>query len=442
MKSYARTAGILAFSCMWTSVLMGQVPPPATQPSGEKDATRATPAQAGATAAPSAAPTTPSTHAPASAPSSQPAADETVATVNGHPILSGEVDNVCRTLISRRMGGTPVSDAQVAQFRMTYALSVLDMLIETRLLDEAAEKAGVKVTDEEMTALVTKELQDYLKSTGTTRAELDQEMRAKGGKPLDEYLAARITAPDYRRKIAHQRLIEGKFTDEVKVSDQEVADFYQTNLDRYFKQPEMVRASQILILTHELKTDEEKATARKKAEEVLAEAKKPDADFAALARQHSEHPSAANGGDLDYFPRESKGVDPFSEAAFALKVGEISGIVESEFGYHIIKVTGRKEAKTFALDDVQEAVRGELKNEKISPLRERLAAELKASARIEYAAGMKPPLADQHDGPTSAPTAQTPSATTQPTTEPAPAASATAPPAPGAAPPASQPAAP
>ena len=103
----------------------------------------------------------------------------------------------------------------------------------------------------------------------------------------------------------------------------------------------------------------------------MAEAKKPGADFVALAVQHSSCPSRTKGGDLGFFPREGAMVEPFAAAAFALKTGEISDIVETRFGYHIIKVTDKKAAVVVPLERASETIREQLNAEKIGDLKQR-----------------------------------------------------------------------
>ncbi len=103
----------------------------------------------------------------------------------------------------------------------------------------------------------------------------------------------------------------------------------------------------------------------------MAEAKKPCADFVALAAQHSSCPSRMKGGDLGFFHREGAMVEPFAAAAFALKTGEITDIVETRFGYHIIKVTDKKVAVVVPLERALETIREQLKAKKIGELKQR-----------------------------------------------------------------------
>ena len=149
---------------------------------------------------------------------------------------------------------------------------------------------------------------------------------------------------------------------QVTVSDAEVKAWYDSHKDRYEVSEER-RASHILILT---KPDTDKEKAKAKAEEVLAEVQKSPAKFAELAKKYSEDPgSAAKGGDLGFFGHGMM-VKPFEEAVFKQKEGDVSGLVESEFGYHIIKLTGIKAGKLRPIEEVKAEIEGELKRQAAS----------------------------------------------------------------------------
>ncbi len=146
---------------------------------------------------------------------------------------------------------------------------------------------------------------------------------------------------------------------QVTVSDADVKTWFEGHQDRY-QQSEERRASHILILTN---GDVSKEKAKSKAEGVLKEIQKAPSKFAELAKQHSQDPgSAQQGGDLGFFGRGMM-VKPFEDAVFGQKEGEISGLVESDFGYHIIKVTGIKPAKQRPLEEVRAEIEGELKRQ-------------------------------------------------------------------------------
>jgi peptidyl-prolyl cis-trans isomerase C len=229
-----------------------------------------------------------------------------------------------------------------------------------------------------------------MKRSGSTREELEQRMKQMRGISLDQYLDQQIKNPIFSQYVLQEKLIAKLYPDDLKITDKEVEDEYNKNLVRTYNQPAQVKASHILINTKKMKTDQEKAAAKKKIEDILAKAKKPDADFAALARENSDCPSGKRGGDLGFFPRKGRMVEPFSAAAFGLKKGEISGVVETQFGYHIIKVTDRKEAKTVTLQEARSGIIDKLQMEKTRKLRTDYLAKLKESASVEYPPGKEP----------------------------------------------------
>jgi peptidyl-prolyl cis-trans isomerase D len=156
----------------------------------------------------------------------------------------------------------------------------------------------------------------------------------------------------------------------VSVSDDELRRSYKENIQRY-STPEERRASHILIKAEASASADEKKAARAKAEQLLAQLQKNPAQFAELARKNSDDPgSGANGGDLDFFARGDM-VKPFEEAAYGLKPGQISGLVESEFGFHIIQLTGVRGGETKPF----EAVRAEIEDDARKQLAQRQYAE-------------------------------------------------------------------
>lgn len=212
----------------------------------------------------------------------------------------------------------------------------MNVLLQEREVSEALIKpeqylAQVKVT--------TESVKDYYEKN-RKQFELPEQVRA-------EYLV----------------LSQDKLAEQVSVSDQEVKEWYEKNAERY-KQAEERRASHILIQVPKDAKEADVKAARDKAEEILKQVRKKPGDFARLAKEHSRDPgSAANGGDLGFFGRGAM-VKPFEDAVFSLKEGEISDVVRSDFGFHIIKLTG---------------VRGE-KSPKLEEIKPRIVAELKAEA--------------------------------------------------------------
>ena len=148
----------------------------------------------------------------------------------------------------------------------------------------------------------------------------------------------------------------------ITVSDEELHKYYAENESRY-STPEERRASHILIKAEKDASADERAKAKAKAESLLAELKKPQTVFADLARKNSDDPgSAQKGGDLDFFARGAM-VKPFEDAAFSLKPGETSGIVESDFGYHIIRLTAVRGGGKRTFDTVRAEIDDEVKKQ-------------------------------------------------------------------------------
>ena len=146
------------------------------------------------------------------------------------------------------------------------------------------------------------------------------------------------------------------------VTDADIAAYYEQNKKLYATEEER-RASHILITVKKDAAAADKAAAKAKAEALVAQLRKNPSDFAKLAKANSQDPgSAENGGDLGYFGRGAM-VKPFEDAAFAQKQGDISNPIASDFGYHIIQVTGVKPAAVKSLDSVKAEISGEIKKQ-------------------------------------------------------------------------------
>lgn len=157
-------------------------------------------------------------------------------------------------------------------------------------------------------------------------------------------------------------LSQDMLAEQLAVSDAEVKSWYDSHQDSY-KQSEERRASHILIQAGKDAAAADRDAARAKIEDIQKQLKQSPADFAKLAKQHSQDPgSAQKGGDLGFFSRGAM-VKPFEDAAFALKENQLSDIVQSDFGYHIIKVTGVRPEKIRSLDEVKGEITAELKRQ-------------------------------------------------------------------------------
>lgn len=220
-------------------------------------------------------------------------------------------------------------------------------------------------------------------------AELDAEVagfkeRFKDPAQLKDALTkAGLTEMDLRNIIERQssikKLISREITEKIVVSEKDVNDFY-TQHPEVFTRPEQVKASHILIKVAADDTAEIREKALARAEVVRKKAVAGD-DFAELARTYSEGPSKENGGELPMFSRDRM-VKPFSDAAFALKPGDISEIVETEYGYHVIRVAEHLPEHVATLDEVAEGITAKLRQEELNRRVEAYVQKLREKAEI------------------------------------------------------------
>ncbi|MFQ5772679.1 MAG: peptidylprolyl isomerase, partial [bacterium] len=150
---------------------------------------------------------------------------------------------------------------------------------------------------------------------------------------------------------------------------------------KFFKQPEEVKASHILIKVDADATEAQKSEARQKIKNVQQKLKSGE-DFALLAKEFSQGPSSVKGGDLGYF-RRGQMVKSFEDAAFSLKLNEVSDIVETRFGYHLIKVVDKKPEKIFTYMEVKDRLNQRIKQQKVEKEAGIYINKLKEDAKIE-----------------------------------------------------------
>ncbi len=171
-----------------------------------------------------------------------------------------------------------------------------------------------------------------------------------------------------------------QIADKVAVSEKESKAFYDVHPE-FFKQPEKVKASHILIKLDPNAEESKKASAKEKIENIQKKLKEGK-DFAALAREFSEGPSKDSGGELGFFARGQM-VPPFEDAAFSLKTGEVSDLVVTRFGYHLIKVTEKPAAQTIKFEDAKEKIVQHLKQEGTKKELQSYIENLRKTASIE-----------------------------------------------------------
>ncbi len=304
------------------------------------------------------------TSSPALAEEKQPPGGN-VAVVNGSVInradFNREMGRVLQRLSSK---GKPLSDSRVSEIKK----EVLENLINSELLYQESQKQGITVDE----VAVNEQLRK-LKERFPSEAEFKSALSKAN-------LSEDAVKSQLKRGMAIQRFIDNQFVQKSKVSDKESRAYYDSHPD-LFKQPEQVRASHILIKVDPGADESQKVEARKKMEKIQGKVQKGE-DFAALAKEFSEGPSSAKGGDLGYF-RRGQMVKPFEEKAFALQPGEVSDIVETQFGYHLIKVMDKKPETTIAYEDIKDRLKQHLKREKVQKDLKLYVEKLKEKAKVE-----------------------------------------------------------
>ncbi|MBN1391785.1 MAG: peptidylprolyl isomerase [Sedimentisphaerales bacterium] len=309
-----------------------------------------------------------------------PAPDSVAVTVNGVDIKESLIDEQLEPQLQKMAAQLPPQF--VEQYKKQLRQQVVERMVIEQLLDEKVKEAGITVSEEEADG----KLKEIASQQQPPLSMEDFKALVEAyGQSFDD-VKQRI-----KRGMGYQKLMEAQWAGKINVTEEEAKKYYDENA----KQIEQVRASHILIRPITMERPEgtdpntdpnkAKAAAKAKAEDLLKQIK-DGADFAELAKASSDCPSAKEGGDLGLFGRGQM-VPAFEEAAFALKPGQVSDIVETQFGYHIIKVTDRKN-ETF--EEAKDEVMQILKQPKQADFAEGYINSLKADAKIVYPPGKEP----------------------------------------------------
>lgn len=274
--------------------------------------------------------------------------------------LDGEIAQIKQMMKSR--GGSP---QQFEALLKNIKPQILEGLIVRKLIARECEREKIAVTPED----TAKEIEIF-KASLPKKISLDDFLKQNG-----------ISKETFERDVGEQVKIE-KLLKVANPTDAEIKAYYDANKSMYYELPETVSARHILI-TVDAADDAAKKNAKKKKAEDLRKQLVKGADFAKLAEENSDCPSKAKGGKLDDFSR-GRMVPAFEEAAFSLKANEISGVVETEFGYHIIQTLALNPPRTLPLEEVKGQIAFRLKNKKMQEQLEALVKKLKSSAKIEY----------------------------------------------------------
>jgi peptidyl-prolyl cis-trans isomerase C len=263
-----------------------------------------------------------------------------IAKVNEVEIMEEEVEKEVQNIIAQHQNNFTPEQIETAKPKIRQ--QAVEATINKYLLNFKVSQNNIQISPEQVEQefdAITKRFpsqdafEDQLKQVGITgdqiKSDLEQQLK------VDLLVRTHISGL------------------ELKVTEQEVSGFFNDNPDN-FKMPERVKASHVLFKVDPDASNDLKAQKRLELSSLLGKIEK-GAEFANIAKQHSECPSKEQGGDLGFFDR-GKMVKPFEDIAFKLNVGEVSEIVETKFGYHIIKLMERKTAETATFDEVKDKI--------------------------------------------------------------------------------------
>ncbi|MGD9613570.1 MAG: peptidylprolyl isomerase [Kiritimatiellia bacterium] len=298
-----------------------------------------------------------------------------VAKVNGTDLTEGEIQKVLG-LFQKQMGAR-VPPEQLAAALPRLRERIIEELVMRQIMLGEVAKQGISLTDTEF-------------------AEIKSELAAElpPGTSLEAYMAETgTTEAEMREQMAVRKMIIAKAESLAKPTDEEIQKFYEENKEG-FAQGENVAASHILIKLDPA-DDEAAKTAKRARIEDLRKQALDGADFAELAQANSDCPSASAGGDLGSFGRGQM-VPEFEDAAFSQPVGSVGEVVETQFGFHVIKVTDHQEAKAIDFNEAKTRISDILYSQKQQDAVKEYVESLRTQADVQR---FDEPLADEPEMP-------------------------------------------
>jgi peptidyl-prolyl cis-trans isomerase C len=288
---------------------------------------------------------------------------EVAAKVNGVPITTLELDRSFQAHVQ-----VPYTQVQEDPRAKEVLRQILDNLIDRELLFQQAKSLKIAVPPQQ----VDTQMQQLVERFPSKEA-FEQALTAQN-------FTVDALKKDVEGQLLRQQLVKKEILDKVNVSARDVQTFYDQHKDKYVEE-DQIRARHILIRVPQQVSPTDDAKLKGKADDALKRAKTGE-DFAALAKELSDDGSKENGGDLGFFPR-GRMVAAFEETAFALDPGQMSEIVRTQFGYHIIKVEERKTGRALAFDEAKAQVQEDLTREQTYDRYQKYVAGLRSKAKVE-----------------------------------------------------------
>lgn len=290
-----------------------------------------------------------------------------VAQINNEKITRGELDEnpvLAQQLstLKTQYGENYATNAEIKDQLLEYKKQVLDQMVEERLILQHAKDYNVNPDDTKIKEQVDKSISDMINQNfAKDKNKFAEELKNIG-------ITEEVLRNFYKNQIVIGK-INDQITKDVKVDDATAKKYYDENIYKFLKKPAKFHASHILV-----KTEEE----AKKVKERLDKKE----DFAKVAKEVSLDGSKEKGGDLGEMEYSSV-VKPFADAIVKLNKGETSGIVKSEFGYHIIKLTDKETVEFKSFDDVKEQIKKELLSDEKQKAFNNKIEEWKKSGKVE-----------------------------------------------------------
>jgi len=293
--------------------------------------------------------------------------DRVVAVVNEEVITLSEVDRVIAPFLKEAVKAEDRLERKEQLNRIRR--QALDTLIEEKLLDYEIKKAGIKVTPREVEAIV----DDIKKQNKATQQDLEMAL-AKEGLTFEQYKT------QIEKRILRTKLVQWSAKVEPQASEKQLRDFYEQNAERY-KTPETFRPAHILFGIPKEAPPEKVQEVRKKCQEVLERIRKGE-DFGEMALLYSQDPSAKERGDLGYF-KKGELLPAFEKELNRLRVGEVGGIIRTEFGFHLIKLLDRRGGTPMPFEEAKARVQREYFESEMDRAVRRFITSLKEKSVID-----------------------------------------------------------
>lgn len=296
--------------------------------------------------------------------------DVVAVTVNGTKITEGQINKMLDARMEQLANRIPPNMKD--QYRQQMRKRLVEQMVIEEILSQKEKTQNITVSQ----ADVNEQVQEQMKAQNLTLDEFKALLK-QYGTTYGEF------EDNVRKKLMFEKLMEGEFAGKIKdPNEQQAKAFYDENIEQ-FKEAEKIHAKHILIKAEDSNDpNQAKAAAKAKAEDILQKIK-GGADFDELAKEHSACPSGKNGGDLG---EQAKGtfVPAFEKAAYALEPNQISDVVETEFGYHIIKLIGRTDANTTSFEQAKEKILQYLTNKQKEEVVVNYIQQIKKEADIKF----------------------------------------------------------